>query len=443
MQGKRFDSNALVNQFRGQGYEITTDSAGADITVINTCSVTAAADKEARYLIRRYRRETPDTRLIVTGCYAQTDSARLVAMPEVDLVVPNEVKDDLLAIIDRSHNSDGSKMPAHVKAVSENKQTHFKSALTLFDNPESSQTRAFLKIQDGCNGFCTYCLIPYARGASRSVQSHEVLREVKRLINGGTKEIVFTGIHIGDYGHDLNGTVPEDGSAQPFIQLLDEVFGIPGVNRVRISSLEPAELTLGLVQLLAKHQQFFCDHLHLPLQSGNNNILKKMRRTYDTAEYAEAVAMARAHFPNINIGADVIPGFPGETDEEFQDTVDFIEASGINYLHVFPYSKRPNTAAARMKDHLPPETIKDRAAVLRALSAKLSENYARKFFGLVTPVLWEKSTDESGRRVGTTRNYLTIVAGSGYEPLPGTETLVKLRGFAEKGRILGTEAQPN
>lgn len=418
---------------------MSPESSGADITIINTCSVTAAADREARYLIRRFRRENPGTKLIVTGCYAQTDSARIAAMPEVDFVVPNEVKDDLVSLIDLAKTNEGSKLPASVKPVSENRQSHFKSALTLFDNPESTQTRAFLKIQDGCNGFCAYCLIPYARGASRSVPPAEVLREVKRLIAGGTKEIVFTGIHIGDYGHDLTGSIPADGSAESFIRLLDDVFNLPGINRVRISSLEPAELTLGLVQLLAKYESLFCDHLHLPLQSGSDPILKKMRRSYDLGEYSAALKMARGYFPDVNIGADVIPGFPGETDEQFADTVTFIRQSGLNYLHVFPYSMRPNTAAARMPDHLPPEIVKERASLLRDIGADLAASYGRRFFGKTLPVLWENSTDDQNRRIGTTRNYLNVVAGAGYRPTPGTETPMKLRGFVDKGRILGTE----
>ncbi|NBQ54688.1 MAG: radical SAM protein, partial [Proteobacteria bacterium] len=296
-----FDGNAIGNQFRAKGYTVVDHASDADITVLNTCSVTSAADREARYLIRRYRRENPDGRMVVTGCYAQTDSARLAAMKEVDFVVPNEAKERLVQFIEGETDNRGvdgeadgsnaapenlaskmpaSKMPSDVKAVSENRQSHFKSSLVLFDDASSSQTRAFVKIQDGCNGFCAYCLIPYARGASRSVAPDQAFNEIKRLIDAGTPEIVLTGIHIGDYGRDLESYA---GDAEPFATFVESIMEIPGLKRLRISSLEPGELSKDLLQVLKRHADKFCPHFHLPLQSGDDRILKLMRRSYDTA----------------------------------------------------------------------------------------------------------------------------------------------------------------
>jgi len=433
-----FDSHALENQFACAGSQLAESADDASTIVINTCSVTANADREARYLIRRFRRDHPDCQLVVTGCYAQTDSARLAAMPEVDFVVPNEAKERLVEFIsagDRSTDESG-KLPESVRAVSANRQTHFKSSLTLFDDARStSRTRAFVKIQDGCNGFCAYCLIPYARGASRSVTPDLVLSEIARLISTGTREIVLTGIHIGDYGRDL----PETEGREPFLDLLEKIFNLPNLGRIRISSLEPGELTEGLLQLAARHREHFCPHFHLPLQSGSDSVLKRMRRTYTGAEYLAACAMARQYFPGSNIGADVIPGFPQESAAEFEETIALIRAADLNYLHVFPYSPRPNTAAVRMPGHLDPGLIRERAKILRDLSTELSRAYATRHIGQTCHVLWEGDTDEQGRRKGLTDNYLTVIDGSEKSKTfaAGVLASVRLRGFVTETALLG------
>lgn len=437
-----FDTHAIENQFKALGWELVDSAEVADISLVNTCSVTANADKEARYLARRLRRESPDSLVVMTGCYAQTDSARLAAMDEVDVIVPNEAKEQIvpfvLAQLDaRRRGIDIQRMPDGVKSVTENKQTHFKSSLTLFDRADSSQTRAFVKIQDGCNGFCTYCLIPYARGASRSVKEHEALIEIKRLVASGTREIVLTGIHIGDYGLDH---LPESEreTAEPFVEFMKQVFDIDGLARVRISSLEPAELTESLIKVLAQHRDRFCDHFHLPLQSGHDEILRKMRRKYDTARYKESCDMARSYFPEVCLGADIIPGFPSETDEQFAQTFEFIKSCGLHYLHVFPYSARPNTAAIKMPGHLDPLIVKDRAKKLRDLSKELRREYQQRFVGKNIQVLWEKDTDPQGRQMGITKNYLNIVAAkTDLSTQPGSISEVLLKGFTAEDRMLG------
>lgn len=434
-----FDSHALENQFKEKGYTLVEQQEHADITVINTCSVTAVAEKEARYLLRRYKRENPESFRVVTGCYAQIDSGTLTDMDEVDFVVPNEVKGSLVQLLSErvsegvQSGAGQSKLPQGLKEVRDNRQQHFKSSLTLFDSPRSERTRAFLKIQDGCNGFCSYCQIPWARGASRSVNPRLVLEQVKKLAEENVPEIVLTGIHIGDYGEDLG----LDGQGQAlFLDLLQKIFDEPGVKRLRISSLEPAELTDGLIQVLAKNRDKFCAHFHLPLQSGDDRILKLMNRSYTSQRYFQSVEMIREHFPDAQISADVIPGFPGETDEEFDRTVEFIKKCGIASLHVFPYSKRPNTAALRMPDHVDPGLKKKRAAILRSLSGELAADYARQFFGHEAVVLWEKKHDALNRWEGKTRNYIQVLSPEAFEGHSGLESRVSLKGFLDHNKVL-------
>ncbi len=421
-----FDSQAIAHQFQAQGFLLS--DVDAAITVVNSCSVTANADKEARYLARRIKREHPGTKLVFTGCYAQTDSQRLIEMDEVDLVIPNEIKEQLVDII--VANNTTAKIPANIKAVDQNHQGHFKTSATLFDQAYSTRTRAYLKIQDGCNGFCTYCLIPYARGASRSVDAEKIIAEVKRLNAAEVPEIVLTGIHLGDYGEDLPGS----GS---FADLLEEIFATTEIPRVRISSLEPSEVKEKLLQVLSKYRARFCEHMHLPLQSGSDSILKKMRRQYDKKEYLQNIRQLRGLFPLMNFGADIIPGFPGETEEEFNETLEFIEECGLHSLHVFPYSKRPNTAAARMPGHLDQGLVNKRAKILRDLSTKLSRNYSGQFIGQELQVLWE---DSEKQNIGHARNYLKV-EGVGDRSLfqRGVESSVRIKGFSASGNLVGVK----
>ena len=438
-----YDSHSLQADFKEQGYELTKEPSDADISILNTCSVTGNADREGRYLLRKFKKANPKAMIVATGCYAQTDSEKLSSLDEVDLVIPNQFKDKLVKLTDSGfqlkrsgqpfNNTDQvkHKLPIEAKVVSKNRQGHFKTALKL--GPASSdRTRAFLKIQDGCNGFCTYCLIPYARGASRSVHPSEVKKEVRRQIELGIGEIVFTGIHIGDYGEDLSL-----GTETPFVELFREMLDWDDMVRIRISSLEPGEVNEEMLKIGAQRPELFCDHFHLPLQSGHDRILKAMRRSYDTQHYSDIVEMSLEYFPNANIGSDVIPGFPGETEEEFQATVDFIKKTGINYIHVFPYSKRPNTAAERIPGHLPQQIVKERAACLRELSDDLKKDYYRQFINTEAEVLWEDKTDPSGRQVGHTRNYLEVAAAARVGAERGCKSKVLLKGFVENNRLLG------
>ena len=430
-----YDTQALEQQFLELGFNLTDCASDAGITVINTCSVTENADKEARYLARRFKRDNPTTLLVATGCYAQTDSAKLVEMDEIDLVFPNQWKDRVASSsreawdVKQQGGQIQSKLPEGAKIVSENRQGHFKTSLKLLQ-ANSSQTRSFLKIQDGCNGFCSYCLIPYARGASRSVSKSELISEIRRLIDQGTQEIVFTGIHLGDYGEDLDQN-------EGLTDIIREVFSWPDMVRLRISSLEPRELSENLLKALSQRPELFCDHFHLPLQSGHDRILGLMRRSYTSQEYADNVAMARSYFPKAMFGADVIPGFPSETQEEFEHTLAFIKNTGLHYIHSFPYSKRPNTAAAKMPNHLDSATVKARSERLRELSNELKSDYLVQFIGQQTEVLWEDRKDSQGRQLGLSKNYIEVVAPSSSSLQVNSRSTVKLKGFVEEQRMLG------
>ena len=432
-----YDGDSLESGFKSLGYSIVDESDNCDIAVLNSCSVTAAADRDSRHLLRRFRRQNPEAMVVATGCYAQTDSKVLADMPEVDWVVPNQKKQDLVDLIHkRAHGQQegldsGTKMPRGLEQVEKNRQGHFKSSLSM-PKVDSSKTRAFLKIQDGCNGFCSYCLIPYARGQSRSVAKSEILAEVRRQIDAGTKEIVFTGIHIGDYGRDLASP-----SKDPFSDLVKEIMDWPDMVRLRISSLEPGELSEGLLKALSQRPDKFCDHFHMPLQSGHDRILKKMRRSYTTQEFADKVAMAKSYFPAAFFATDLIPGFPSETSEEALASEAFVETIGLHEMHIFPYSKRPNTAAIKMADHVDGGTIKERARSLRELSSRLKAAYIKQNIGETKEVLWEGRRTSSGQIIGRSSNYLEVIAASHFEPAAGSLSYVHFKGLHAANQLYG------
>ncbi len=413
-----FDSHALNFQLRRGGFELSEDVAQAEVTIINSCSVTARAEREALYYARRVRRLNPQSFLVITGCYAQTNSGPLSEHPDIDFVIPNSHKPELVALLNARLQSGQGKLPADAKPVTANKQAHFKLAQTLSDHVNSNTTRKYVKVQDGCNGFCTYCIIPYARGASVSVPPTKVIAQVKTLIEQGSGEIVLTGVHLGDYGADLAAD-----KKSYFVDLLQQLFALPRLQRLRISSLEPSELSDELLAVLAAHRDIFCPHFHLPLQSGSNKILRKMRRKYCVEHYCSRLDAARQLFPQAMFGSDVICGFPCEDEQDHLATRDCAERIGLHYLHVFPYSPRPNTLAARLHGHLPPATIKARGKELGLLSQQLKQAYYQSFIGQKTRVLWEQP--DQHEMLGYSRNYLRVRAPLQRELLQ-TETTVSL-----------------
>ena len=390
-----------------QGFRVVPWNQTAAVRVLNTCTVTSKTDRECRRLIRRAKREDPSSRMVVTGCYAQVAPDRVAAIPEVDLVLGNTDKlrlaehlADLHASADEGNAARAGAAPAHVTAYASAKGlsggtegdfiTHF-----------SGYTRAFLKIQNGCDARCSYCIIPAARGPSRSMPPAQVLEQVELLGDRGYREVVLTGIHVGAWGRDL-------GTGETLADLLTRLPTIESVGRFRLSSIEPMELDEGVLSAISAAGRRYADHFHLPLQSGSDGVLRRMNRPYTAAEYLARVRQVRSAFPHAALGADVIVGFPGETDEEFEETYRLVANSPLTYLHVFAYSDRPGTRASAMKDKVEPEVIRERSHRLRELGEQKDRAFQEAFRGRVLDALILQSQGEDGRLVALTGNYLRV-----------------------------------
>ncbi len=356
-----YDTEWHREQFVGAGYDVVPFGEEADVTVINTCTVTGQGDAQSRQMLRKANRISPDGLVIATGCYAQTDPDVIAEMPEVDLVVGTAEKTQLLDLINDT--------------CSLGRTFVTKSRASDFQDMDimnfGGRSRAFVKVQEGCNEFCSFCIIPFARGKSRSRTVESTVEQVARLVQTGYQEVVLTGVHIGDYGSDLD---------VDFLQLLEAVDRVDGLKRFRISSVEATFLTPEVLAFLASSSKF-CRHLHVPLQSGDDAILTAMRRPYTSGFYADLMHQIGDQIPGVGIGADVMVGFPGETDEAYLNTVRLVETSPLVFLHVFPYSPRGNTPAARMDNHVDPAVKKQRGAELRKLSKSKVEAFERRFLG--------------------------------------------------------------
>lgn len=383
----QFESAAMVEQLKAAGYSVVPFSEQSDIYIINSCTVTARTDAETRRLIRRARRLNPESRIIATGCYAQVASGELEQMPELDCVLGNQEKQNISALLES-----GTHLVSNIAATSLAEPLK----LTSF----AEHTRAFLQIQNGCNSFCAYCIVPYARGRSRSVASDDVLHGMRDLAGNGFKEIVLTGIHLGAYGLDL----PEPVLLTDLVKKIDDENIVP---RLRIGSVEPNEVSDQLLSLMARSNSI-CPHLHLPLQSGSDSVLQRMGRGYSSAQFRELVAKISSATPDAFIGADVIAGFPGETDAEFNETVQLLEELPFSDLHVFPYSKRSGTRAAGMPEHISPHLVTERAARLRAIAAEKKRTFLQRFVGQELDVLVQQFDKSKGMCRGISRNYLTV-----------------------------------
>ena len=403
----QFESAAMIEQFESAGYAVVPFTQPADIYVVNSCTVTARTDAETRRLIRRARRLNPDARVVATGCYAQVAPGELEKMPELDSVLGNQEKQDIIGMVERGES--------RVSDIS-GEVTVGPLKLESF----AEHTRAFLQVQNGCNSFCAYCIVPYARGRSRSVPLDAVLQGVRNLAANGYKEVVLTGIHLGAYGLDL--TPPE--SLTGLVRLIDAEGLVP---RLRIGSLEPNELTDELLALTAR-SEIVCPHLHLPLQSGSDTVLLRMGRHYTASFFRELMARISAALPQAFIGADVIAGFPGESDAEFDETLKLIEDLPFSDLHVFPYSSRPGTKAAKMSGQVPGNVINKRAALLRGSAAGKKEGFLKRQVGRKLQVLVQGYDETSGVCNGISRNYV-IVKFPGHKVMINTEQVVKVDGI--------------
>jgi len=414
------DGDALERQLLSRGYTATDEASAADFVVVNTCTVTAAADAQAREAIRKIHAQNPDVRLIVTGCYAQRAPEDLAALPGVSWVVGNSHKPEIPQLISafpqspsspsvqdffpaaslRAETLSLSRAPAKILTGDIFEQTTLLAA-PLFGG-EGNHTRPVLKIQDGCNSRCSYCVIPFVRGKSRSLPAEVVLQEIQRLTTAGFREFVLSGINLGTYGRDFS----------PRVELLDLVRRIldeTSVERLRISSIEPQDVTQDLVELFASTDRV-AQHFHIPLQSGSDRILAAMHRWYRSEHYARRIELIREHLPHAAIGADVIAGFPGETEADHAATLAFIERLPFTYLHVFSFSERPGTQADSLSNQLPHTVIKRRARELRAIGEAKSAAFRRTQVGRVVRVLTLNSAQSfpTGSSSALSSNYLRI-----------------------------------
>jgi threonylcarbamoyladenosine tRNA methylthiotransferase MtaB len=414
----QFESAAMEERLQKAGYTLVGFESGADLVLVNTCTVTAATDSQSRNLIRRARRLNPNCRVVVTGCYAQVDPEALRAIPGVSLVLGNEEKRHLIELLEKPD------APVQVSQIRESARAEPLEISTF-----AERSRAFVQIQNGCDAFCSYCIIPYARGRSRSVVPGEVVSQARRLIESGYPEIVLTGIHIGGYGLDLD-------PVESLVGLVRTLLRETDVRRLRLGSLEPLEIPGDLIEEIAGNRRL-CPHLHIPLQAGCDSVLKRMNRHYDTAFFRKLVEGIYTRLGDAAIGLDLIAGFPGETETEFAATLGLLEDLPISHLHVFPYSRRPGTPAAAMAGHLPGSLIKERAARLRAVGAAKQDRFARGFVGEVLEVVVEGGGREGWRR-GLSRNYLQVHFRD--PDLRAGETAhVRITG-AENGTLKGTPA---
>ena len=391
-----YDTEAIWQLFKKEGYEQVDFEETADVYLINTCSVTNTGDKKSRQIIRRAIRRNPDAVIAVTGCYAQTAPAEILAIPGVDLVIGTQDRDKLMDYI-----REIQRQRRPVNAVRNIMKTR---EFEEMDVPDfADRTRAFLKIQEGCNNFCTFCIIPWARGLSRSRKPENVLRQACRLAEAGYREIVLTGIHTGGYGEDLENYRLSD--------LLADLEKIDGLERIRISSIEASQIDDRMLEVLGSSRKM-CRHLHIPVQAGDDEILRRMRRKYTTEEYAAKIAYIRRAMPDVAITTDVIAGFPGETDAHFENGFRFIEQIGFAELHVFPYSKRSGTPAARMDGQVDEDVKRERVHRLIELSERMQAAYASRWVGREVDVIPEreaKGREGQGLLSGHSDNYLHVV----------------------------------
>lgn len=391
-----YETEAIWQLFKNQGYERKDFEKTADVYVINTCTVTNTGDKKSRQVIRRAIRKNPEAVICVTGCYAQTSPAEVLAIPGVDIVVGTQERAKMIGYVEEFQ-----KEREPINGVSNIMKARVFEEL---DVPSfTDRTRASLKIQEGCNNFCTFCIIPWSRGLLRSRQPEAVMEQAQQLVDAGYKEIVLTGIHTAGYGEDMKD--------YNFAQLLRDLeANVKGLKRLRISSIEASQITDEVVDVIDK-SHVIARHLHIPLQSGSDGILKRMRRKYTTAFFAKKIAELRKALPDFALTSDVIVGFPGETEEEFQETYDFISRLRFSELHVFPYSQRTGTPAAKMPDQVPEEIKHDRVSRLIALSDRLSKEYAERYQDEVLEVIPEEPLNHDepdGYYVGFTDNYLKV-----------------------------------
>ena len=390
-----YETEAMQQLLEDAGYEIVPFKDGADVYIINTCSVTNVADKKSRQMLHRAKKMNPDSVVVAVGCYVQAAKEDLEKDMAVDLIIGNNKKKDLVGLLERYFaDRDDREEAIDIAATGEYEELHIRKI--------ADHTRAFIKVQDGCNQFCSYCIIPYTRGRVRSRAIGDVVKEVEGLAAAGYKEIVLTGIHLSSYGVDF----PKE-KRENLLSLITCLDKIQGIERIRLGSLEPRIITEEFVSALAGLKSI-CPHFHLSLQSGCNATLARMNRHYTAQEYLERCVILRKHFDNPAITTDVIVGFPGETVEEFDETKRFLETVRFYEMHIFKYSKREGTRAAVMENQVPEQDKSVRSDILLTLEHKMSDEYRESFLGKETEVLLEEKVVIGGQAymMGHTRQYV-------------------------------------
>lgn len=405
----QYETDAMRGSFEAEGYEVKEFSQEASVYVINTCTVTNMADRKSRQMMHRAKKKNPDGIIVAVGCYVQAAKEQLEEDTLIDLVIGNNMKSQVVQIVeqyiqDNRHTEDRDAYVADIAHSHEYETMHIETV--------SEHTRAYIKIQDGCNQFCSYCIIPYARGRVRSRKMEDILQEVRNLTANGYKEIVLTGIHISSYGLDFEHTADEQEDYGPFknsalIDLIEVLSGIEGLERIRLGSLEPRIITENFVRRLCKVPQI-CPHFHLSLQSGCDETLKRMNRHYTTALYLEKCGILRQHFDRPALTTDVIVGFPGETEEEFAQTERFLETVHFSDMHIFKYSKRRGTKAADMPDQIDPQLQSVRSEKLIALGKRMKDDFLEACKDQEQIVLIEEETEIDGTKymTGHSKNYI-------------------------------------
>ena len=415
----QYESEAIAELFAEKGYEIVGIDEEADVYVINTCTVTNFGDKKSRQLIRKVKRQNENAIVAVVGCYAQTAPRELVKVEGVNLVIGTKDRAQIVEMVENYKTENG--VENHVSDIMKERVFEPLSIQKL-----ANRTRAYLKIQDGCSQYCSYCIIPYARGPIRSRDPQDVIAEVKRLAENGFKEVVLTGIHVASYGKDRRDT--------SLLEILRQVHEVEGIERIRFSSIEPNVVTEEFAKAIAEMPKV-CDHFHLSLQSGCDKTLKEMNRKYDTEKYRQAAATLRKYLPEVALTTDIIAGFPGETEEDFQASYDFAKEIGFAKIHAFPYSPKKGTPAAARKDQLLNAVKAERSHRLIELSDRMADDFIQAYVGKEVEVLYERAVGE-GVYEGHTTNYIKV-QGTSEKDLTNVICRTKIT-KAENEELFGT-----
>ncbi len=420
----QYETEGLKEQFRAEGFEVVPFGQQADVVVVNTCTVTTKGERSSRQALRRAAKSSPRAIVAAVGCYAQISPQQLASISGVDLVVGTSQRERLIELLRQRQQNPGDQ-----PLVCRGEFSGFEGLdITSFDR----HTRAFVKVQEGCNNHCAYCIVPFTRGPSRSRSLEDSLRQVNNLLNQGYQEIVLTGVCLGAYGLDLSS----DGKRINLVELVRRLEGLKALARYRLSSIEPSYISEELVGLLASSPKF-CRHLHIPLQSGDTEILERMGRPYSAEQYQDLIWMLKARMPDMAIGADVIVGFPGETEKHFQNTCRLIQRLPISYLHVFRFSPREGTAAYQMKGQVDDHTKRLRSQRLRELDQKKRREFITLFLGRSLPVLFETRRDkQTGLLTGLTGNYLRVLV-EGPDELMNRIVKVRLEERAQGKKVMG------